>query len=74
MVVGLVAGTGPALAQSGNPNFANNVTGRIVVSEYGKWAVTTQNAIVAGPATVNFAPAGTTVAVEKSPPTMTLVE
>lgn len=55
IVYGLVAGI-PALAQSGNPLQANQVAGEIMVSEYGKWSVTTLNAIVVGSNTVNFAP------------------
>lgn len=58
LLCGLVAGTIPALAQgsSGNAAQPNQVAGEIMVSEYGKWVVTTLSPIAAGTATVNFAP------------------
>src|SRR4029077_16841189 len=56
LILGLVAGTIPALAQ-GNPSQSNQVAGEIMVSEYGKWSITTQSAMTAGVGlTVNFAP------------------
>lgn len=57
LIGGLVAGTIPALAQSGNPSQANQVSGEIMVSEYGKWAITTLSPMTANTAsTINFAP------------------
>jgi hypothetical protein len=53
---GLVAGMIPALAQSGNSNFPANAAGRMIASEYGKWSITTLNAVAAGTSTVTFAP------------------
>ena len=53
---GLVAGTVPALAQSGNPSQSNQVAGEIIVSEYGKWAVTTLSPIAVGANNVQIAP------------------
>jgi len=53
ILCGLVAGTIPALAQT---NFPNNIGGRFIASDYGKWSVTTLTAITAGTSTVNFAP------------------
>jgi hypothetical protein len=46
LIGGLVAGTIPALAQ----NFPNNIGGRYMVSEYGKWSMQTL-----GPLTANVA-------------------
>lgn len=42
-----------AVAQ--NPNFSNNAGGEIMVSEYGKWSITTLTPIVVGANTVQFA-------------------
>jgi hypothetical protein len=61
---GLVAGTNPALAQNGNAAFANQVGGRVMASEYGKWSMQTLTAMTASTASaVNltdcFVPVGT---------------
>lgn len=56
VLCGLVAGAFPALAQSGNPSQSNQVAGEVMVSEYGKWSVTTLTSIAVGANTVNFAP------------------
>lgn len=46
-----------ARAQSGVSTFSNNIGGRIIASEYGKYVLTTQSSMTAGAAsTVNFQP------------------
>lgn len=56
LILGLVAGRTPALAQ-GNPSQSNQVAGEIIVSEYGKWSVTSLSSMTAGVAsTINLAP------------------
>src|SRR6202142_4469389 len=63
LLVGLVAGLVPALAQTngtntnyGNAAFAADANGRVMASEYGKWSITTLTPITAGSSTVNFYP------------------
>lgn len=50
---GLVAGI-PALAQSSNPSFPANSSGRVIVSQYANWNVQSLNSVTAGAQTMTL--------------------